>query len=108
MTHDRPENKKILESLLTDDEFVSEGELTEEGQQLLAQDPSLQHEAQELIGDQQALRRYFASIEIPKTPTLELPGGLESASGYPRRISLTLIPLFLCLILLIMLMHDHI
>ncbi len=58
--------------------------------------------AEELARDQERLRRCFAETVVP--PALELRDGLHSASGYPRRVSLTLMPFFMALLLLLTLL----
>lgn len=60
--------------------------------------------AEELARDQERLRQAFAETKVPPVPALELRDGLQSASGYPRRVSLTLMPFFIALMLLLTLL----
>ena len=95
MTALTPECEKALEHCLSGEEPLPESVSAH-----LAQCPQCESLAQKLAQDAQLLQNHWRGIEVPPAPVLELRGPLESASGYPRRVSLTVIPFLLILLLL--------
>ena len=89
------ECQSTLEALLSEEEIAAET------QRHLQECPSCETLAQEMARDQERLRQALASIPVPPVPALSLPDALHSASGHPRRTSLTLMPFFLLLILVL-------
>jgi len=53
--------------------------------------------------DQELLRWQLSQIESPPVPRLELREPLQAASGHPRRVSLTLIPFGIAVVLVLLL-----
>jgi hypothetical protein len=51
--------------------------------------------------DRELLGRHFSGFEIPRARVLDYRDALTAASGHPRRVSLTLLPLFFAVILLL-------
>ncbi|MCI0651034.1 MAG: hypothetical protein L0Z55_04045 [Planctomycetes bacterium] len=49
--------------------------------------------------DQELIRNHFAKIAVPAVPSLEFRDALAAASGFPRRVSLAIIPFLLALLL---------
>lgn len=52
-----------------------------------------------LATDREHLRQHFGDLEVPAAPERLWADPLRSASGYPRRVSLNLMPFFLLLFL---------
>lgn len=55
--------------------------------------------------DQRALAQHFAAVRVPRPPAPLAPrSALQAASGYPRRVSLNVLPFLLLLLLVFLLM----
>ena len=63
--------------------------------------------AEAIAFDQQLLRWQLSRIEPPPAPVLPLREPLRAASGHPRRISLTVIPFLLAVLLVIVLAVQY-
>lgn len=64
--------------------------------------PNCAREAELLAQDREALLLHFATIPVPTPVSLEPRGPLQSASGHPRRVSLTVLPTFFWLLLMVL------
>ena len=89
------ECQDALEAWLSDEDSLRERE-----RHHLESCSHCQEQRRVIQGDQRILEKVFRSTAVPAPPALTLRGPLQSASGYPRRVSLALMPLFLALILL--------
>ena len=95
MTEPSPECQRALET------YLAEEPVPDETRRHLAECPRCDTLAGEMTRDGERLRRYLSATDVPAPPVLKLRGPLHSASGHPRRISLTVIPLLLALLLLV-------
>ena len=95
MTEPSPECQRALET------YLAEEPVPLETRRHLAECPRCDSLAGEMTRDGERLRRYLSATDVPSPPVLKLRGPLHAASGHPRRISLTVIPLLLALLLLV-------
>lgn len=65
--------------------------------------PDCQQIAEKFAADQRLLSGFFAAETIPSPPPVALREPLHAASGYPRRVSLNVLPFLLILLLLALL-----
>ncbi len=62
---------------------------------------------EKLTEDQSQLKAYFSHLEVPPVPELELRDAMTAASGYPRRLSLTLYPILGSLLLSLLIVAAY-